>query len=201
MQPRYWCWLCKLASSAAICTYKVTSEWCSSYLAGKGRIPFSCLQIQRMITHCVISHWHSEVNWNFFKGASLLIIGHLSLKRVFPGGIVLYLPMLILKPLFVAIAVAFPKKNQLFPCILHHFSLPSKPLTAVKPNRIRTRPPLKPTTTSSSGQSSLQVFRSRSEMQQHSQTPDSSIMIHQSEMQDHRLITWDEPKSTFFVRI
>lgn len=136
----------------------------------------------------------------FFKDASLLIIGHLSLKRVFPGSIALYLPMLILKPLFVVIAVAFPKK-QLFPCIHHHFSLASKLLTAVKPNIIRTRSPLKPTTTSSSGQSPLQVFRSRSEMQQHSQIPDSSIVIHQSEMQEHRLITWDELKPTFFVRI
>lgn len=63
-----WCWLCKLASSAAICTCKVTSEWCSSHRAGKGRISFSCFQIANTEDDKIlyVSHQHSEVNWILF---------------------------------------------------------------------------------------------------------------------------------------
>lgn len=69
----------------------------------------SRLQIQRMVTCCMFFSG-TQKSIGFFKGASFLTIGHLSLKRVSLGSTVLYFPMLILKTLFVVIAVAFPKK-------------------------------------------------------------------------------------------
>lgn len=154
------CWLCKLASSAAICTCKVTSEWCSSHLAGKGRILFNCFQIANTEDGNIlyVSHQHPEVNWIFFLRC--FTFGHriFVTEKGFSGKYCSLFSHTHTKNSFCCDSCSISQKNQLFPRICHHFSLPSKQLTAVKPNRIRTHSPLKPTTTPSAGQSPLQAF-------------------------------------------
>lgn len=146
------------------------------------------LQIQRMVTHCMFLTGTQKSTGFFLKSASLLIIGHLSLQRISLGSTVLYFLMLVLKTLFVVIAVALPKK----PTISMH--LPS--LLTAKQTAYCCEPQQNQDTFTSEAhhhflirtESTSSFPLPRSQMQQCSQTPDSSIMVHQTEMQEHRLI-------------
>lgn len=206
MSSRYWCCLHKFASAAGISTCKMTPEWCSSHFVGKIRTFFSCFQIANTEDgNTLYIPPHSEVDWMFVwlfcffflkrritSDHSTFITGK-SFSRKYRS----FFPHAHTKTQLIAttlpvIAIVFPNKTTIsihlpslltakqtayycegqenldtFTCEAHHHFLISTESTS--------RFPLQP----------------RTEMQQWSQTPDSSKMVHQFEMQGHRLITWD----------
>lgn len=112
----------------------------------------SKLQIQRMVTHCMLlTSTQKLIGFTF--GHRIFVT-----EKGFSGKYCSLFSHTRTKNSFCCDSCSISQKNQPFPRICHHFSLPSKQLTAVKPNRIRTHSPLKPTTTSSAGQSPLQAF-------------------------------------------
>lgn len=113
-----------------------------------------------------------------------MIIGHLSLKSISQA---LYFPMVIAKILFVVIAVVLPKKSTI------SMHLPSL-LTAKQTAYCCEAQQNQDTFTSEAHHHFLIRTEStssfplpKSQMQQCSQIPDSSMTVHQTEMQEHRL--------------